>query len=127
MVLALTWWGWSGLVASVGVVFALWARYAWRTAVRQELVDYLAHAAPELEVTDVRTGSLVCRARHGEGAPRTITLHAIYRQLAAHPGCSAESEAARLEILAGVARTIRAGGGEQTQAILPTDPLRRVS
>ena len=37
MVLALTWSGWSGLMATVGVILAVWARHAWRAAVREEL------------------------------------------------------------------------------------------
>jgi hypothetical protein len=113
MALAMTWWGWSGLVASFGVILALWARHAWRAAVREELVDYLTHAAPDLAVTDVHVGSLVYQERAGRAEPRTIALHAFYRQLAAHPGGSAESEAARLEVFAAVALTMRAHGGRE--------------
>ncbi len=113
MVLALTWSGWSGLLVSVGVILALWARHAWRAAVRQELVDYLAHAAPEIAVTDVHVGSLVYQARNGAEAPRTVPLQAFYRQLSTHPGGTAEAEAARLEIFAAVALTIRAHAGRE--------------
>ena len=85
MVLALTWTGWSGLMATVGVILALWARHAWRAAVREELVDYLAHAAPDVAITDVQVGSLVYQGRDGGAVPRTIALDAFYRQLGAHP------------------------------------------
>jgi hypothetical protein len=108
MVLALTWSGWSGLMASVGVILALWARHAWRAAVREELLDYLAQAAPEVAITGVRVGSLVYQARDGADAPRTIALDAFYRQLGAHPGGTAEAEAARREVFATVAITMRA-------------------
>ena len=116
MVLALTWSGWSGLLASVGIILALWARHAWRAAVRQELVDFLAHAAPEIAVTDVHVGSLVYQLRDGGDGPRRIGLDAFYRHLAAHPGGTAEAEAARLEAFAGVAITMRAQAGREPVA-----------
>jgi hypothetical protein len=127
MALAMTWWSWSGLVASFGVILALWARHAWRAAVREELVTYLA---PQIAVTDVHRGSLVYQARDTGEAPRTLDLHAFYRQLSAHPGGSAESEAARLEVFAAVALTMRASAGRERP---PADPhaagatLRRAS
>ena len=40
--------------------------------------------------------------------PRTIALDAFYRQLGAHPGGTAEAEAARREVFATVAITMRA-------------------
>ena len=113
MVVALTWSGWSGLLVTVGVILALWARHAWRAAVRQELVDYLAHAAPEIAVTDVHVGSLVYRARNGADEARTVPLQAFYRELSAHPGGTAEAEAARLEVFAAVALSIRAHAGRE--------------
>jgi hypothetical protein len=128
MVLALTWSGWSGLLASVGIILALWARHAWRAAVRQELVDYLAHAAPEIAVTEVHVGSLVYQLQAGGDGPRRITLDAFYRGLAAHSGGTAEAEAARLEVFAGVAITMRAHAGrEPGRGAVPVDPLRRAS
>jgi hypothetical protein len=111
MVLALTWSGWSGLMATVGVILALWARHAWRAAVREELLDYLAQAAPEIAITGVRVRSLAYRGRDGADAPRTIALDAFYRQLGAHPGGTAEAEAARREVFAAVAITMRARVG----------------
>ena len=107
MVLALTWTGWSGLMATVGVILALWARHAWRAAVREELVDYLAHAAPDVAITDVQVGSLVYQGRDGGAVPRTIALDAFYRQLGAYPGGTAEAEAARRDVFATVAITMR--------------------
>ena len=107
MVLALTWSGWSGLMATVGVILALWARHTWRAAVREELLDYLAHAAPDVAITGVHAGSLVYQAREGGDTPRTIALDTFYRQLGAHPGGTAEAEAARLEVFAAVAITMR--------------------
>lgn len=108
LALALTWTGWSGLLATVGVLLAVWARHAWRAAVREELLDYLAHAAPEVAITEVHVGSLVYQGRDGDAMPRTIALDAFYRQLGAHPGGTAEAEAARRELFAAVAITMRA-------------------
>jgi hypothetical protein len=119
---ALTWWGWSGLVVSVGVIVWIWGRHAWRAAVRQELVDYLAHAAPDLVVTDVDTVSIVCGTRDGGAAGAAVSLRTFYRDLAAHPGGSAESEAARLAIFAAVADAARARVGDGR-----AEPLRRAS
>ena len=129
MALALTWWGWSGLLASVGVILALWARHAWRAAVREELVDYLAHAAPEVAITDVHIGSLVYRARDAADPPRTIALAPFYRQLGIHPGGTAEAEAARREVFAAIATTMRANVG-LAPGDAPADesaPLRHAS
>jgi hypothetical protein len=111
LALALTWTGWSGLLATVGVILAVWARHAWRAAVREELLDYLAHAAPEVAITKVRVGSLVYHGRDGDVLPRTIALDAFYRQLGAHPGGTAEAEAARREVFATVAITMRSRVG----------------
>ncbi len=108
MVLALTWSGWSGLMATVGVILAVWARHAWRAAVREELLDFLAHAAPEVAITDVHPGTLVYQGRDAGALPRTIALDAFYRQLGAHPGGTAEAEAARREVFAAIAMTMRA-------------------
>ena len=108
MVLALTWTGWSGLMATVGVILAVWARHAWRAAVREELLDFLAHAAPEVAITDVHSGSLVYQGRDAGALPRTIALDMFYRQLGAHPGGTAEAEAARREVFAAIAMTMRA-------------------
>lgn len=104
---ALTWSGWSGLMVTVGVILSLWARHAWRAAVREELLDYLAHAAPDVAITSVRGGSLVYQARDVPDTPRTISLDTFYRQLGAHPGGTAEAEASRLEVFAAVAITMR--------------------
>ena len=57
LALALTWTGWSGLLATVGVILAVWARHAWRAAVREELLDYLAHAAPDVAVSKVHVNA----------------------------------------------------------------------
>ena len=129
MALALNWWGWSGLMASVGVILALWARHAWRAAVREELVDYLAQAAPDVAITKVRVGSIAYRARDGADAPRTMALAAFYRRLGTHPGGTAEAEAARREVFAAVAITMRAHIG-RAPAAASTDasaPLRHAS
>ena len=124
MGMALTWWGWSGLMASVGVILALWARHAWRAAVREELVAYLAHAAPEIAVTDVLAGAIVYRT--GEpGTPRTFLLGEFYRRLAAHPGGSAEAEAARLEVFSGAALAMRINASREPAPI--AEAYRRAS
>lgn len=128
MALALTWSGWSGLLASVGIILALWARHAWRAAVRQELVDYLAHAAPEIAVTGVHLRSLVYQRHEGADESRRIALDAFYRGVAAHPSGTAEAEAARLEVFAAVATAMRAAAGrEPVRGAALGDPLRRAS
>jgi hypothetical protein len=104
MRMGLTWWGWAGLVASVAVIVAFWARHAWRTAVREELVDYLGQAAPGVAVVRVGVKCLVVKGRDGAAIERQLALDAVYRDLAARPGGSAEAEAARLEVFAKVAR-----------------------
>jgi hypothetical protein len=124
MGMALTWWGWSGLLASVGVILALWARHAWRAAVREELVAYLAHAAPDIAVTELFVGALVYRAGDPETA-RTFPLGEFYRRLAAHPGGSAEAEAARLEVFAGAALAMRIHAGREPVPI--AEAYRRAS
>jgi hypothetical protein len=115
MGMALTWWGWSGLMASVGVILALWARHAWRAAVRDELVAYLAHAAPEIAVTDVLAGAIVYRTGDSDMS-RTFLLGEFYRRLGTHPGGSAEAEAARLEVFAGAALAMRINGSPAPMA-----------
>jgi hypothetical protein len=102
MRIALTWWGWAGLAVAVGLIVAIWARYAWRTAVRNELVDYLGHAAPQVAVVRVRVACLVVKGPAEDERP--VDLEPFYRRLAARPGGSAEAEAARLEAFAEVAR-----------------------
>ncbi|MEO5823369.1 MAG: hypothetical protein ABIT71_22935 [Vicinamibacteraceae bacterium] len=124
MALALTLWGWSGLVASFGVILALWARHAWRAAVREELVAYLAHAAPEVAVMDVFSGALVYQARDTAEAPRTLPLREFYRHLGARPGGSAEAEAARLEVFAAVVIAMRVQARGPADAVAP---LQRAS
>jgi hypothetical protein len=126
MAVALTWWGWSGMVASVGAILALWARHAWRAAVRQELVDYLARAAPEIAILEARAGVLVYRC--GTAPERRYRLGDFYRRLAGHPGGSAEAEASRLEVFAAAAITMRLHAlGVAAIAPLAGDGLRRAS
>jgi hypothetical protein len=116
----LTWWGWAGLSASVGLIVAVWARHAWRTAVREELVAYLGRAAPGVAVVRVRTACLIVKGRDAGAIERQLALEAFYRDLSARPGGSAEAEAARLEVFAAVAR--------QAECASATDaPLRRAS
>lgn len=124
MGMALTWWGWSGLMASVGVILALWARHAWRAAVREELVAYLAHAAPEIAVTQVLAGAIVYRMGDSS-ASRTFPLREFYRRLGAHPGGSAEAEAARLEVFSGAALAMRINAGGEPAPVAET--YRRAS
>ena len=130
MVLALTWSGWSGLLASVGVVLALWARHTWRAAVRQELVDYLAHAAPEIAVTGVHAGSLVyLMGEGGGGEPRRIALDAFYQHLAdeTRPG-PPKPKRRGSRCSPPMAITMRAHAGrESASAAARTDSLRRAS
>jgi hypothetical protein len=124
MVLALTRWGWAGLVVAAVAIFAFWARHAWRTAVRQELVDYLGRAAPEVTVVHVRVSCLICRGRSGT-AERSLPLDPVYRDLAALPDRSAEGEAGRLAIFAAVADAARSDTVGQPPP--DHDTLRRVS
>jgi hypothetical protein len=125
MVLALTRWGWAGLVVAGVAIFAFWARHAWRTAVRQELVDYLERAAPEITVVDVRVKCLICKGPAPGTAERRLPLDPVYRNLAALPDGSAESEAARLAIFAAVAGEAR--GAVDAHGGADRDALRRVS
>ena len=125
MVLALTQWGWAGLVVAGVAIFAFWARHAWRTAVRQELVDYLGRAAPEITVVDVRVTCLICKGPAPGTSERRLPLEPVYRDLGALPDRSAEAEAARLAIFAAVAAAARA---DATATNRPDrDALRRVS
>ena len=96
MVLALTWSGWSGLLATVGVILACGRGTHGGPPSARSCSDYLAHAAPEVAITEVHVGSLVYQGRDAGAVPRTIALDAFYRQLGAHPGGTAEAEAARL-------------------------------
>jgi hypothetical protein len=124
MGMALTWWGWSGLLASVGVILALWVRHAWRAAVREELVAYLAHAAPEIAIAEVFVSAIVYRIGD-PGTPRTFPLAEFYRRLASHAGGSAEAEAARLEIFAGAALAMRIPASREPAPIV--EAYRRAS
>ena len=126
MAVALTWWGWSGLLVSVGVILALWARQAWRAAVRDELLAYLAHAAPEIVVTDVFVGAVIYRTRDADTS-RRFPLCEFYQRLAAYPGGTAEGEAARLEVFAGVALSMRMLGHRAPVAAADDQGFRRAS
>ena len=59
MRVALTWWGWAGVVAAVVVILGIWARRAWRTAVRAELVDYLRREVPDIAIAEVHANRLL--------------------------------------------------------------------
>ena len=59
MVLALTWWGWSGLIVVLVLMLGVWARRAWRTTARLALVEYLRRELPELRITRVHANHLV--------------------------------------------------------------------
>jgi hypothetical protein len=110
-------------VVALVAIAAVWARHAWRTAVREELAEYLERAAPEIAVVDLRVKCLVYKGSAGAPAEGRYELDGFYRDLAAHNGCSAEDEAARLEVFAGVARRLRAHAGPGAAP----DPFRRAS
>jgi hypothetical protein len=107
MRLALTWWGWAGLVASIVVILGIWARRAWRTAVRAELVDYLQREVPEIAIAKVHASRLVFSVP-GAGGEGTFHLQRFYEALAACPARqTAEAEAARQEVFATTAQALR--------------------
>ena len=123
MVLALTWWGWSGLVVAAFAIVFLWARHAWRTAVQQQLLDYLARTTPEVRLVEVRVKGLIFKGPDPGAIEKHLPLEPIYRDLAAHGGLSAEAESARLAIFSAVAGAMRTAATEHQAG----DPLRRAS
>jgi hypothetical protein len=107
MRLALTWWGWAGLVAALVVILGIWARRAWRTAVRGELVAYLQREVPEIAIAEVHPTRLVF-ALPGAGDRATFHLGRFYAALAECPTHqTAEAEAARLAVFATTAQALR--------------------
>jgi hypothetical protein len=124
MRLALTWWGWAGLVAAFVVILGAWARRAWRTAVRLELVDHLQREVPDLAIVQVRAARLVFRTPGGgEG---TFHLDRFYAALAACPTQqTAEAEAARRSVFATTAQALReALAGAALDPVRDRDKLR---
>jgi hypothetical protein len=108
MRLALTWWGWAGLVVAVVVILGIWARRAWRTAVRVELVDYLEREVPDVPIARVHANRLVFRLPGASGGTATFRLQRFYEALAACPTHqTAEAEAARVAVFATAAQALR--------------------
>jgi hypothetical protein len=108
MVLAMTWWGWSGLVVALVLILGVWARRAWRTTMRLELVEYLRHELPELQITCIHASELVFSVPGAVGGEGTFSLRRFYVALAGCPADqSAEAEAARLEVFKAVVQTLR--------------------
>src|SRR5688572_16289603 len=108
MRVALTWWGWAALVAAVVVILGIWARRAWRTAVRAELVDYLRREVPGVALAEVHARRLVFRLPGAAGGAATFHLQCFYAALAACPtGQTAEAESARLAVFATTAQALR--------------------
>ena len=109
MRLALTWWGWAGLVVAVVIILGLWARRAWRAAVRLELIDHLDREVPELRITRVHADRLIFTVRGSAARAETaFPLHRFYDGLAQCPtDQSAEAEAARLEVFRMTVITLR--------------------
>jgi hypothetical protein len=118
MVLALTWWGWSGLIVAVVIVLGAWARRAWRATVRRELVDYLRREAPELMLTRVHADRLIFSVPGGgEGV---LHLQRFYGAMAECPTArTAEAEAERQSVFATLRQTLR-----EAAAGLVLDPAR---
>jgi hypothetical protein len=109
--LALTWWGWVGL-GTVGVVSLLVAaRRAWRASVRQELVEHLRRAAPEVEIAAIRPDRLELVVPGGAPDARaTFHLARFYEQVAALPAADTpEQRAGRSGIYDRIVATIRDG------------------
>jgi hypothetical protein len=122
MRLALTWWGWAGLVVAVVVILGIWARRAWRTAVRAELVEYLQREVPDLRVVRVHASCLELALPGAGGDTDTATFHLerFYTALAACPTQqTAEAEAARLAVFAITAQALR-----ESAAGAALDPAR---
>jgi hypothetical protein len=118
MMLALTWWGWSGLIVAVVIILGALARRAWRGTVRLELVDYLHREVPELTITRVHADRLIFTVPGGgEGI---LHLQRFYSAMADCPTAqTAEAEAARLSVFATLRQTLR-----EAAAGLVLDPVR---
>ena len=108
MRLTLTWWGWAGLIVAVVVILGIWARRAWRTAVRSELVDYLRREVPDVAIAEVHANRIVFALSGAAGGTATVHLQRFYGALAACPTQqTAEAEAARLAVFATTAQALR--------------------
>lgn len=108
MRLALTWWGWAGLVAAVVVILGIWARRAWRAAVRAELVAYLRRDVPDVAIAEVHASRIVFALPGAAGGTATFHLARFYAALAACPTHqTAEAEAARRAVFATTAQALR--------------------
>jgi hypothetical protein len=109
MRLALTWWGWAGLVVAVVIILGLWARRAWRAAVRLELLDHLDRELPDLRITRVHADRLIVTVTgSGRAVQTAFPLHGFYDGLAQCPSDrTAEAEAARLEVFRMAVVTLR--------------------
>ena len=83
MVLALTWWGWSGLIVVLVLMLGVWARRAWRTTARLALVEHLRRELPELQITRVHANHLVFTVPGAAGGEGTFYLQRFYGVLAA--------------------------------------------
>jgi hypothetical protein len=110
--LALTWFGWAGVVVAVlaGLFLLMFAaNRSWRNSVRQELVAYLGTHAPEVTIAAVHADRLELRPPgQGEDAGATFFLFNTYQQLAAiREPDAASATAARNAIFDVVVRSIR--------------------
>jgi hypothetical protein len=112
--LTLSGWGWAGcvvvvLMAIVGLLAG--ARRSWRTSIRQELVDHLRRAAPEVAVTAIHPDRLelvVPGAALDAGA--TFYLARLYQRIAELPaGDTPELRAGRAAVYDTIVATIREG------------------
>jgi hypothetical protein len=120
MVLALTWWGWSGLVVAIVLILGVWSWRAWRTTVRLELVEHLGRALPALRITKVRAAYLAFTVPGTVDGAGTFYLQRFYRAMAGCPSDqSAEAEAARQAVFKTVVDAMR----EAAQGLV-LDPAR---
>ena len=120
MMLALTWWGWSGLVVFLVLILGVLARRAWRATARRELVDHLGRELPDLQITRVHASRLVFTVPGAVGGEGTFYLQRFYAALADCPADqTAEAEAARLDVFKSVAQTLREAANG-----LALDPVR---
>jgi hypothetical protein len=111
---ALSWWGWTGLgmVGFVAIVALLvGARQSWRASVRQELVEHLRRTTPELEISAVHEDRLeLAMPGAAPDSSATFYLARFYARMSALPaGDSPDRRAERATIYETIAATIRDG------------------
>ena len=112
--LAVTWWGWTGLgLAGVAALVALLvaARRFGRAEVRQELVEHLRRTAPDIEIAAIHRDRLeLVMPGASPDARATLYLARAYQQVAELPAADTpEQRAGRAGIYDRIVAAIRDG------------------